>query len=103
MSEEIKMQGSDYYFQLVDDEETQEEFCGSVFYITERSYFDANNHLDAGGKGRDALFKNNIMPSGFAETMEAIWSYNGCEQEGKGKLIAAGFVEKEMLSEPLMY
>lgn len=63
------MQGSDYYFQLDNAEQTIEEFECPVFYITERTYFDKTHCLDIYGSGRDALFKSNILPPNFVELL----------------------------------
>lgn len=56
------------------------------FCLTSKEYWDEEGHLD------DCLSEIECLPDGFHNAMEACWEYVGPVEEGKQKLLDAGFV-----------
>ena len=89
-----KLPASEYYFQVETFEHNQEhnDFDADQFWIVPKAYYDAYHHLD------DDCNKSNVpLPYGFSECMGSCFEYSGDTELGKQLLIAAGFVEYQIL------
>lgn len=96
------MKGSNYYFDMVqgskyiDEGEYEEAIImqnPTTFFIVPKSRYDSTGRLDCGiGKDINPI----LFPLGFYEQAEAVYGYNGDDEDGRQKIISLGFVEKEL-------
>lgn len=88
-----KMKASDYVFCV----DTSHEEDGVAFCITSAAYFEENGCLCDGQEDADI---DEVLPPKFANLMEGSWEYYGESwQEGKQKLLDAGFVYSDELDD----
>lgn len=77
------------------------EECEGSFCLTSKEYWEDEGHLD------DCLSEIDCLPEGFANLMESTWEYYDPNitdpaklvQEGKRKLLEAGFVWSEEMNQ----
>jgi len=91
-----------YYFDMVvgrkyldedDDGEDIIEQGSTTFYIVPKSHYDSTGYLsDSVGRELNSI----LFPLGFHEQAEAMYGYNGEDEEGRQKLISLGLIEKEL-------
>lgn len=66
------------------------------FPITSAAYWEENECICDGQEDEDI---EKVLPDGFHNVMEGTYEYNGDWQEGKQKLLDAGFVFNEVLDD----
>lgn len=83
------MQPSDYLFCIDLSDPDYPNFC-----LTSKEYWDERGTLD------DCLDEVEGLPDGFSNSMEAMWEYYaGSTEEGKQKLLDAGFVYSDEMDD----
>jgi hypothetical protein len=95
------MNPNDFYFDIEEGEEFIDKRGGksviakrdSTFIVVPKKHFDSTGYLDDGvGK----IINSTLFPMGFGESAEAMYRYNGDDDEGKEKLIKLGFIYKKL-------
>lgn len=86
------MKASDFVF-CVDISNDPDYPC---FPITSAEYWKENECICDGQEDEDI---ESVLPDGFHNLMEGTWEYNGSWQEGKQKLLDAGFVYNDALDD----
>ena len=82
-----KLKPGDYYFQLDAEKDGFEE---DRFFVTPKVYYDNYGYL------LDNWIPMGVFPSGFAQTCDSTYEYNGNAQVGRQLLLNAGFIERRM-------
>lgn len=86
------MKASDFVF-CVNNSEGDEYI---TFPITSTEYWNENGCICDGQEDHDV---RELLPDGFSNSMEGTWEYNGAAEEGKQKLLDAGFVHSDALDD----
>ena len=77
-----------YYFAI----ETTVEPDSGAFWIVEQQFYDETHELDT-----DSDTLEDDLPEGFYRLAESVYEYKSTAAEGRDKLLAAGFIEKNDL------
>ena len=92
------MKASDFYFNMVEYEDREEDEPEYIFLITPKDDYDINGEVSGQSDVPD-----NLRPENFDEMMESVYVYlddDTCEfldpKKGREVLLSAGFIEKDM-------